>query len=74
MDDHFEGVFDFRGCSQGVQVGSLEVEFVRMTHSVSDSTGLVIYTPCGTVAFTGDFSSTRLLLTGRLLTITGLLK
>ncbi|HHT84267.1 MAG: ribonuclease J [Bacillota bacterium] len=57
MDENFEGPFDFRVVAPRdvVEVGSLQVEFVRMTHSVSDSAGLIIHTPCGTVVFTGDF-------------------
>lgn len=38
-----------------MRLGSIKVEFVRTTHSVSDSVGLIIYTPCGTLVFTGDF-------------------
>ncbi|QUL99032.1 MAG: ribonuclease J [Candidatus Fermentithermobacillus carboniphilus] len=57
MDENFEGEFDFRVVSPRdvVDFGSIKVEFVRVTHSVSDSVGLIIYTPCGTIVCTGDF-------------------
>lgn len=38
-----------------VQVGSFEVEFVRVNHSVRDGVGLGIYTDQGLVVHTGDF-------------------
>jgi ribonuclease J len=40
---------------QTLQFGAIEVEFLRMTHSISDSFGLAITTPAGTVIHTGDF-------------------
>ncbi|MGB4327207.1 MAG: ribonuclease J [Bacillota bacterium] len=57
MDENFEGEFDFRVVAPRdcVQLGSVEIEFYRTTHSVSDSTGLIIRTPCGTLVHTGDF-------------------
>ncbi len=57
MDENFEGEFDFRIVAPRdvIELGSIKVEFVRTTHSVSDSVGLIIYTPCGTLVFTGDF-------------------
>jgi ribonuclease J len=38
-----------------VQIGSFEVEFVRVNHSVRDGVGLGIYTDQGLVVHTGDF-------------------
>lgn len=57
MDENFEGEFDFRIVAPRdvIELGSIKVEFVRTTHSVSDSVGLIIYTPCGTLVLTGDF-------------------
>jgi len=57
MDENFEGEFDFRVVAPGdsVELGSVTVEFFRVTHSVSDSVGLIIYTPAGILVHTGDF-------------------
>jgi ribonuclease J len=38
-----------------VPVGDLEVEFIRVTHSIPDAFALAIRTPVGTVVHTGDF-------------------
>jgi ribonuclease J len=43
------------GARQTLQFGEINVEFIRMTHSISDSFGLAITTPAGTVIHTGDF-------------------
>ncbi len=38
-----------------VQLGELDVEFIRVTHSIIDAVALAINTPAGTVIHTGDF-------------------
>lgn len=38
-----------------VKIGSLNVEFFRVNHSIPDSVGIAIHTPLGTVCHTGDF-------------------
>jgi ribonuclease J len=38
-----------------LQFGEMEVEFLRMTHSIADSYGLAVTTPSGTIIHTGDF-------------------
>ncbi|KKR28319.1 MAG: RNA-metabolising metallo-beta-lactamase [candidate division CPR2 bacterium GW2011_GWD2_39_7] len=38
-----------------LQFGALQVEFIRMVHSIPDAVAIVIHTPVGTVIATGDF-------------------
>jgi ribonuclease J len=38
-----------------VRIGELEVEFIRVTHSMPDCVALAIHTPLGVVVHTGDF-------------------
>lgn len=38
-----------------LDVGSMHLEFLQVTHSISDSVGLAITTPVGTIIHTGDF-------------------
>ena len=38
-----------------VQVGSFEVEFIHVNHSIADACALAIRTPLGTLVHTGDF-------------------
>jgi ribonuclease J len=38
-----------------VRVGEVEIEFLRVTHSIPDALALAIRTPVGTVVHTGDF-------------------
>ncbi len=38
-----------------VKVGELEIEFIRVTHSMPDCVALAIHTPIGVVIHTGDF-------------------
>ena len=40
---------------QRVKFGCMEVEFIRVNHSIPDSIGVAISTPAGTIVHTGDF-------------------
>jgi len=40
---------------QRITLGDLEVEFIRVTHSIVDAVALAINTPTGTIIHTGDF-------------------
>lgn len=37
------------------KLGCMEVEFIRVNHSIPDAVGLAIHTPAGTIVHTGDF-------------------
>ena len=38
-----------------IRAGSLNVEFIRVNHSIADACALAIHTPLGTIVHTGDF-------------------
>lgn len=45
-------VVDFR---QKVKLGNIEVEFLRVTHSIPDAAAIAVHTPYGRIIHTGDF-------------------
>lgn len=40
---------------QKIRIGRIEVEFLRVTHSIPDSASIAVHTPYGTILHTGDF-------------------
>lgn len=38
-----------------IKIGDIEVEFIKVSHSIADSVALAITTPVGTIVHTGDF-------------------
>ncbi len=40
---------------QIITLGSMKVEFIKITHSIPDACALAIHTPVGTIVHTGDF-------------------
>ena len=40
---------------QSIKLGCMEVEFIRVNHSIPDAVAVAIHSPAGTVVHTGDF-------------------
>ncbi len=57
LDELFDGDLDFRVVEprDTVDLGSIQAQFFRVTHSVSDAVGIILETPAGTIVHTGDF-------------------
>ncbi len=50
---------------QKVRLGTFTVEFVHVNHSIPDAAALVVHTPVGVVAYTGDFKFDQTPVDGR---------
>jgi ribonuclease J len=57
-----------------IQVGDFSVEFVRVSHSIPDATGLVIKTPVGTIVHSSDFKFDQTPIDGQLADVSRLAK
>lgn len=40
---------------QTIKLGSTDIEFVKVSHSIPDATSIVLHSPIGKIIFTGDF-------------------
>lgn len=38
-----------------IKLGCMEIEFIRVNHSIPDATAIALHTPAGTIIHTGDF-------------------
>lgn len=65
---------DLRAVSAGttVRAGALNVEFIRVNHSIADACCLAIHTPLGTIVHTGDFKLDITPIEGEMMNITRL--
>lgn len=57
LKEHKLGEVDLNVVDYGQQIklGKMEVEFIKVTHSIPDSAAIALTTPVGTVIHTGDF-------------------
>ncbi|MBR3862561.1 MAG: ribonuclease J [Clostridia bacterium] len=65
---------DLRTVNAGttVRAGALNVEFIRVNHSIADACCLAIHTPLGTIVHTGDFKLDITPIEGEMMNITRL--
>ncbi|MBE6691667.1 MAG: ribonuclease J [Ruminococcaceae bacterium] len=65
---------DLRTVSAGdtVRAGALNVEFIRVNHSIADACCLAIHTPMGTIIHTGDFKLDITPIQGEMMNLTRL--
>ena len=65
---------DLRTVSAGdtIRAGRMNVEFIRVNHSIADACALAIHTPLGTVVHTGDYKLDLTPIQGEMMNITRL--
>ena len=65
---------DLRTVSAGdtIRAGGMNVEFIRVNHSIADACALAIHTPLGTVIHTGDYKLDITPIQGEMMNITRL--
>ena len=69
LEEHnlgYEPEINAVAAGERVKIGPFEIEFIRVTHSTTDSAALAIETPIGTVIHTGDFKIDLTPVDGRL--------
>ncbi len=56
-EEHRLPALDLREITPGqmIEIGSFQVEAVRVTHSIPDTVSLAVHSPVGTIVHTGDF-------------------
>ncbi len=56
-EDHLTGKANLHTVNfrERIRIGNVEVEFLRVTHSIPDSAAIAVHTPYGTIVHTGDF-------------------
>lgn len=54
-------------CRDKIQLGSFNIEFVHVNHSIPDSAGLIIKTDNGTIVHSGDFKIDQTPIDGRVI-------
>ena len=69
LEEHdlgYEPEINAVAAGERIKIGPFEIEFIRVTHSTTDSAALAIQTPIGTVIHTGDFKIDLTPVDGRL--------
>lgn len=75
-EHHLEDVARLNEVQAGdtVEIGDFSVEFVRVSHSIPDASGLVIRTPVGTIVQSSDFKFDQTPIDGQLADVSRLAK